>query len=51
MAGDKSVEVPALEAEASEVIPATHIFTRGGHSRDLAVDLKEAVVVEVKKRS
>src|SRR5580700_3417172 len=49
MAGDEAVEVVALQAEAGEVVPASHVFSGSGQAGNLAKDLEQSIVVEVEK--
>src|SRR5579864_2909286 len=49
MAGDETVKVALLQAEAGEVIPAAHVLSRRGKAGDLPKDFQEAVVVEIQK--
>src|ERR1700722_9837103 len=49
MAGDEAVEVVALQAEAGEIVPASHVFSRSGQAGNLAKDLEQTIVIEVEK--
>src|SRR5437868_9632447 len=51
MSGDEAMEVISLQAEASQIVPASHVLTRRGQTGHLSKYLKQAIVIEAQKTS